>query len=198
MSDKNLPVSRKSSNAAVSLKRVDKLMKLSNKLVLEGKRARELAVDESWMTRLWAWADENDIDEYTLPRQREELLVLQGLHLWKNFLTTLPPEIGQLSQLQDLKLWGNFLTTLPPEIGQLSQLQELHLWKNFLTTLPPEIGQLSQLKWLNLYSNNLTTLPPEIGQLSQLKWLIINDDKRHLLPTVLLEKESLTIIDSFI
>ena len=175
MSDKNLPVSRKSSNAAVSLKRVDKLMKLSNKLVLEGKRARELAVDESWMTRLWAWADENDIDEYTLPRQREELLVLQGLHLWKNFLTTLPPEIGQLSQLQDLKLWGNFLTTLPPEIGQLSQLQELHLWKNFLTTLPPEIGQLSQLKWL-----------------------IINDDKRHLLPTVLLEKESLTIIDSFI
>ena len=68
-------------------------------------RTRALATaDDGWFERLCAWADEFDIPEEELPRDKTELLVLQELRLsWKQ-LTTLPAAIGQLDNLQKLNL----------------------------------------------------------------------------------------------
>jgi Leucine-rich repeat (LRR) protein len=47
-------------------------------------------VDNSWMERLWAWADENNIDEKELPRDKSGVIHLQILDLNGNKLTELP------------------------------------------------------------------------------------------------------------
>ncbi len=102
--------------------------------------------DDSWMQRLWDWADENDIgdlewvesDRYWrgLPRNKKTLLYFKSLTLSCNSLTELPKEIGKLSSLTKLDLSYSSLTKLPKEISELANLTELDLSWNALTELP--------------------------------------------------------------
>jgi hypothetical protein len=138
--------------------------------------------DDSWMGRLWAWADEYNFDKVKLPRDKLEVTNLQKLDLSSNKLTELPKEIGQLTNLQELYLYDNILTELPKEIGQLTNLQKLDLSSNKLTELPKEIGQLTNLKVLSLNSNNFTGLSKEIGQLTNLQELFLYDNLLTELP----------------
>ena len=110
-------------------------------------RTQTLAtIDDGWFERLCAWADESDIQEKELPRNKAKLLAMQELWLSKARFTTLPPEIGQLGNLQEMYLSDNQLTSLPAEIGQLGNLQGLYIDDNPLTSLPPEIGRLGNLQ----------------------------------------------------
>ena len=76
-------------------------------------------IDESWIERLWKWADENEISDDEIPRNKEKLLNLTELSLNFNQLTELPKEIGNLTNLISLHLGGNQLTELPKEITNL-------------------------------------------------------------------------------
>ena len=77
-------------------------------------RTQTLAtIDDGWFERLCAWADESDIQEKELPRNKAKLLAMQELWLSKARFTTLPPEIGQLGNLQEMYLSDNQLTSLP-------------------------------------------------------------------------------------
>jgi Leucine-rich repeat (LRR) protein len=125
----------------LSLKKTKNLLDVTRKILTP--RNNIAVVDDSWMERLWAWADENDINKNKLPRDKLGLTNLQGLYFWDNNLTELPKEIGQLTNLQDLFLRDNELTDLPKEIGLLTNLQRLSLGPNNLTELPKEIGQLT-------------------------------------------------------
>lgn len=49
--------------------------------------------DDSWVDRLWAWADENNVSELKLPRTKEKLTLLTMLDLSDNHLEKLPSEI---------------------------------------------------------------------------------------------------------
>jgi hypothetical protein len=123
--------------------------------------------DDSWMERLWAWADKNNIKEKWLPRDKSGVINLQKLMFSHNYLTELPKEIGQLTNLQSLRIGGrNLLTKLPKEIGQLTNLQSLVIGGNMgginLTELPKEIGQLTNLQILKLGGNKLTDIPKEL------------------------------------
>ena len=143
--------------------------------------------EDAWVERLGAWADEFQIPEKDLPRDKAALLALQKLDLIRYHsplpkITRLPPEIGQLQQLRELWLVDNQLTTLPAAIGQLQQLQMLSLASNQLTTLPAAIGQLQQLRELYLNGNQLTALPAAIGQLQQLQKLFLSDNQLTTLP----------------
>jgi Leucine-rich repeat (LRR) protein len=136
-----------------------------------------LAVEEedSWMERLWVWADKNDISELCIPRNPSELTQLTWLYLVGDKLNELPKEIGQLTHLEWLDLKGNELNELPKEIGQLTQLIWLDLEGNELNELPKEIGQLTQLTLLNLKGNELNELPKEIVSLKKLDTLYIDN-----------------------
>jgi Leucine-rich repeat (LRR) protein/WD40 repeat protein len=196
MNKDNLPVLLPDQNSALSLRRSNQLMDITDQILARARR--ELTVhEESWMARLWAWADENGVPDLEwfasnyfdkggywrgLPLEREALLGLTELRLDKMELATLPSEIGRLQQLQSLILLNNQLTTLPPEIGQLQQLQTLELWGNQLITLPPDIGLLRQLQELSIHINNITSLPPEIGQLQQLQTLELWGNQLTMLP----------------
>ena len=69
MANKNLPTIRQSTEVALS--RANTLMDVADKIL--AKQSTDL-VDESWMERLWQWADDNGIDDKTLPRDRDELV----------------------------------------------------------------------------------------------------------------------------
>ena len=136
---KNPPTIRQSTEVALS--RANTLMDMADKIL--AKQSTDL-VDESWMERLWQWADDNDISDGVLPRDRERLVNLTELNLYNNQLTELPKEITNLVNLTELGLSGNLLTELPKEIGNLVNLTWLYLGDNELTELPKE-----QQEWLD-------------------------------------------------
>ena len=152
--------------------------------------------EDAWVERLGAWADEFQIQEKDLPRDKAALLALQKLDLSRYHsplpkITRLPPEIGQLQQLRELYLNGNQLTALPAAIGQLQQLQILSLGDNQLTTLPAELFQLQQLQVLGLNDNQLTALPAELFQLQQLQVLSLVGNQLTALPAELFQLQQL-------
>ena len=138
------------------------------------------ADEDAWVARLTAWADEFQIPEKDLPRNKEALRNLRKLDLDRlqkldldrvpsdnrNLpkITRLPPEIGQLQQLKVLELRGNQLSILPPEIGQLQQLWLLGLRGNQLSALPAEISQLQHLQELGLGLNQFSTVAAGSGR----------------------------------
>jgi len=113
----NLPTIRQSTEVALS--RANTLMDVADKIL--AKQSTNL-VDESWMERLWQWADDNDINDATFPRNREGLVNLTELNLFDNRLSELPKEVGNLVNLTNLFLRDNQLTELPKEIGSLINL----------------------------------------------------------------------------
>lgn len=153
---------------------------------------------DSWIDRLYAWADENKIPDLHwfedkniigeggywrgLPRDKEKLTNLTGLYLNDNQLTSLPAEIGQLTSLSGLSLSDNQLHSLPVEIGRLTNLWFLSLSSNQFTSLPTELWQLANLNVLNLDKNQLTSLPAEISQLTSLDSLSLSDNQLSSLP----------------
>ena len=181
-------------NTDLILKKSKSMLDITNR-ILSGKTALT-QIDESWMQRLWDWADENEIGDLKwveskyndnggyykgFPRDKKTLLELTKLGLWDNQLTDLPKEIGNLSNLTVLQLSYNQLTELPKEIVNLSNLTELELSNNQLTELPKEIGNLSNLTDLRLSYNQLTELPKEIRNLSNLRRLNLENNPNLIL-----------------
>ena len=74
---KNLPTIKQSTEVALS--RANTLMDMADKIL--AKQSTDLSVDEGWMEVLWKWADDNDIDGWDLPRDREGLVNLTGLDI---------------------------------------------------------------------------------------------------------------------
>ena len=84
-----------------------------------------------WMDRIWQWADQFDIKEYNVPRNKDDLLNLTHLsfqsisYFGKDKFTELPKEFGNLTKLKFLELGSivheeivlNNLRKLPKEIG---------------------------------------------------------------------------------
>lgn len=181
-------------NLPAALQRSKQLLALSANIRA---RTQSLATaDDGWFERLCAWADEFDIPEEELPRDKAKLLAMTDLRIYRCHyinsdddypfrhypkLTWLPTEISHLGNLQFLDLAYNSLSNLPSSIGKLKKLKKLSLAYNrpgIITVgeykpiiLPAEIGQLDSLQNLDLSHNCLTTLPVEIGQLGNLQFL---------------------------
>ncbi|WP_230659054.1 leucine-rich repeat domain-containing protein [Psychrobacter sp. I-STPA10] len=125
-----------------------------------------LAHHDNWTQKIFAWADEFEIPENEVPRDKEKLLAITELnlnrydenkaHLPK--ITYLPNEIGQLTNLERLSIGNNQLTQLSESIGQLTKLTELNIRYNQLSTLPESICHLKELRQLDLTGNPLTEL----------------------------------------
>ena len=123
-------------NLPTALQRSKQLLALNAAI-----RARTQALataDDGWFERLCAWADEFEIPEAELPRDKTKLLAMTELKIqrseygdnpFKDYpkLTRLAAEISCLSNLQLLDLSCNELTALPAAIGQLGNLQTLDL-----------------------------------------------------------------------
>ena len=134
--NKNLTIKQ---NTDLILKKSKSSLKITSN-ILSKRTSLIVEEDDSWIQRLWDWADNNDIPD--LSRNKEKLLNLTELWLHCNKLTELPKEIGNLVNLTELILADNRLTQLPKEIGNLVNLTIFSLGCNELTQLPKEIGNL--------------------------------------------------------
>ena len=143
----------------------------NNKVIVE---------DDTWVQRLWAWADENEIEWFEdnafdkdgnrrgEEKNKELLLNLEILNIQESELSNIPKEIGKLVNLSELYLSSNQLKYLPREIGNLTNLNILLMSNNQLVELPKELGNLDNLLKLALPDNKLINLPREIGDLLNL------------------------------
>jgi len=120
----------------------------------------EIKVDDSWIDRLWKWADENEISDLEygkgyhrewrgFPRDKEKLLKLKELNLTGNSLKELAKEIVNLTNLTTLSLSINHFTELPNEIINLTNLTELNLKYNSNLILTKE-----QKEWIKELETN--------------------------------------------
>ena len=56
-------------------------MSTSKDLTKDAKKNNELTADTSWMKAIWKWADDNKLNEDTIPRNSSGLLALEELLL---------------------------------------------------------------------------------------------------------------------
>ena len=146
---------------------------------------KTLNTDDSWVNRLWEWADERLLSEDSISRDKHKLLNQTEIisdEWWLFFGVALPPEIGNLTNLTSLNFNHCDLAELPPEIGNLTNLTSLNFDHCSLTELPPEIGNLTNLTSFDLSFNYLIELPPEIGNLTNLTSLNFDYSKLTELP----------------
>ena len=107
------------------------------------------AEDESWMDKLWQWAELNGIGDNLIPRSATELTQLRYLSLVTPNLNELPKEIGMLTKVRFLYLRGSNRNELPKVIEQFTQLKTLTLDKNTLRGLSKK-----QEEWLSELERN--------------------------------------------
>ncbi len=150
---------------------------------------------DTWMLNLWCWADENNIDDETIPRNKDKLIRLTVLQLFDEQLTNLPKEIGNLSNLRDLRLKRNALVELPKEIGSLKNLEYLSLGSNNLRELPKELGNLKKLRGLWIGRNKFSEVPKIVWRLRSLTGLSLADNNFMKLPKEISSLKNLRILN---
>ena len=119
-----------------------------------------------WMCRLWKWADENNIQEETIPRNKDALLNLKKVKLLFIFFHIPKIDWESLTKEESNSLtekYANDLheainivkenTYLAPEIGHLIHLEELCISMNPIEQLPDEIIHLRDIRKLCLCRN---------------------------------------------
>jgi len=168
---KNLIASNK--NSSIALARTKNLLNITNKLLAN---SNSELVDDSWIERLWKWADENDIPDSELrgiPRCKKKLVSLENLNLISLNLISIPIEIANLNNLKKIILAFNKIKEIPESFYQLNNLVELNLSNNYLAKLSSKIDNFQALKELYIQNNNINTIPKTIDSLSNLKifWL---------------------------
>lgn len=110
---------------------------------------------KSWLTELWAWADEFGIPEKGLPRNEAHLLAITELEICSNHITELPESIGYLHNLTHLTLKCEALERLPESIGQLSQLERLTITSHKIQPFPDGLVNLKKLRLIIDVPNEL-------------------------------------------
>lgn len=171
----NLPTIKQ--NTATVLSKTKNMMSITNKIL--SKKGELSLIDDSWMERLWAWADENNIpdlewvNEYEgywrgLPRDKEKLIDLEILNIDDLNLYSLPAELSNLKNLRIFSCIDNNLKSLPVELCLLVSLEELRLDYNKFDALPTKIGNLINLKVLQIEILSLTEVPQSIVNLKKL------------------------------
>ena len=176
----------------------ESLMNAPLNSVLAAQSSSQMTVDESWMKRIWEWADEFEIPEEDIPRNRDGLLAIERLsfvmNYWENErcecvkykilskIKYIPDEVTYITNLVAFEIIGLRLNYLPNNLGRLVNLTTLKLHNNEFRTLPESIGQLTNLTELKINNNELEELPESIGQLTNLTKLHIDYNYLRELP----------------
>lgn len=169
----NLPVVKQNTDLALS--NANMLMDVANKILSE--KSTEL-VDESWMQRLWDWADGIKLASRHLPRSKERLCKMERLRLptYGNFFgyDYIPEEIGHIPNLTSLEIDDYYHGyNLAKAIKKMHRLQILNL-KNVSINRDDLLSILTnaiKIETLSLRFCNIDEIPKEISKLENLNYL---------------------------
>ena len=172
---------------------------------------------EDWMTQIWDWIDNHNIEgssDSSVPREPEALRQLERLDLGYGKSTSysyidnkpvlqsesestepLPTAIGNLKNLKYLRLRG--FDELPEEIAQLENLETLVYMDCAFTEFPRVLCQLKNLKALNIFSKSLERFPDELGNLSSLTHFDMRGTQVQHLPDSIGHLSNLTSIELY-
>ncbi len=181
-------------------------------IIENGVGMSDLQDDDSWIARLFAWADAHNLPPYEwlddetdeneggfwvgFPRDRATLLSFTCLNLSWHDLTELPEELANLTQLTELSMaktccgmqpdWepktDNKIQAIPAWISRLHNLRVLDFSRNAINEIPSNIGQLQQLEVLWMCSNNISYIPESIFELKRLKRLCFSFNQIEVIP----------------
>ncbi len=111
-------------DSKLALNKSQNLISITNKILND----KLDLLDDSWIQKLWNWADEFNIDdlfmndEYMdigLPREKKKLLSLETLSLENYNITYIPKELFNLNKLMYLNLSNNKISKIPTSIKNL-------------------------------------------------------------------------------
>jgi len=146
---------------------------------------KALDIDDSWIEKIWEWADKFELLDSEVPRSKEALLAMKKLEILEPDLDEqhsrdvyrmyyIPDELTFLTNLIEINLSGLYSSHLPQNIGQLTNLTKLSISHSNLIALPDSIGQLSNLTELFINESKIKELPDSISQLTSLNKLFIS------------------------
>lgn len=111
---------------------------------------------EEWIQNLWDWADENNIPNGKLARQKENLLATTTIEFIGLKLTNIPKELCELENITTLVLWDNNISSLPDEIVNFTNLKKLNLRGNLnLEITQTQKNWIDNLKHCTIYMDEI-------------------------------------------
>ena len=164
MTEKKLPQTIQNTTLAKTLERSKTQLSVTQNLLQKVKAAKALVKqeDDSWIDRLYVWADNNIIQDSTnFPKNKATLLNSKRISLRWNRLSTVPKELFNLYHLEVLELNNNSIESLPEGINKLVNLKELNLNVNKLRCLPKTIVELTELEVIKIKNNKHLELSEE-------------------------------------
>jgi hypothetical protein len=84
-----------------------------------------LSENDSWLDELIAWADEHEISNEVLPRDKAKILALTSLSFEYHRSLVLPVSISKLANLTSLNLNTTKLNELPVWVMQMTNLMRI-------------------------------------------------------------------------
>lgn len=120
---------------------------------------------------------------YYIPPGIGELEDLTQFYISRTKLVNLPRETENLKLLEELRVPNNQLESLPDSLTKLTALKILDVSNNRLKALPKEIGKLTSLKQLSIEKNPLEAFPISFHGLG-VKALIVDEKQQALLEKV--------------
>ncbi len=162
----NIIITNKDSK--LSLAKSKKLIGITNN-ILAKTASTNIPTDDSWMQKLWDWADKNNISSELIPREANKLLKLEKINLNNKALNIIPNEITYLKNLTFLELSNNNLTQLPSNIGSMENLNFLSISMNNITKIPESITKLKKLTNFWFPRNNLSLNENQLLWIEDLK-----------------------------
>lgn len=173
---------------------------------------------EDWMRTIWNWADDYELDEWYIPRNKDGLLGLTRLYIDTRYeyagyyencdrlpddyyntplyhMKEVPKELSYLPYLEDLYFNNVDVSKLIESISHLKNLQSLDTFATEIEFLPENINELQKLEYLQLWESKLRTLPETICDISSLKHLHVRAKNLQDLPKNLAKLQNLQSLE---
>ena len=186
---------KRTSNGLITSKGRRSQISLTSDIIRAAAIARtssQALVDERWMQEIWDWADEFELTEEQIPRNRRELIELEKLSIEMCSATTfkrlllerakiqesLTMEISRRKRLAEIGMYISPPRSIPSTRDldiEIKHLEKLKATVNKMSYLPIEIIYLKKLREISFEGIESSNLIQDIRKLSNLtKLRIVN------------------------
>ena len=207
--------SDKNSNS-LTLKGKGSLLALTNSIIssaIAERQASQLAINDDWVERIWAWADEFELTEKQIPRNKEDLIKLESLDIEMCCFKDLESLLEERTEaeeswrvanerIQSARERGLFIGGIPPEFikvhdlnDKVRHLERLLSTTNKMNSIPIELSYLKNLITIVLWGVESSNFLKNAQLFSNLKTFVaINCNVNNLFDEICQLKQFTDII----